>query len=70
MFGWVFAGHQVGAAVAAWGAGELRDITGTYRPAFIAAGIGCLIAAAGVTRIRRRGAPAVTLPSPSVQLVE
>ena len=70
VFGWVFAGHQVGAAVAAWGAGELRDITGTYRPAFIAAGIGCLIAAAGVTRIRRRGAPAVTLPSPSVQLVE
>jgi len=54
VYGWVFAGHQVGAAVAAWGAGELRDITGTYRPAFIAAGLCCMVAAVGVTRIKRR----------------
>ena len=26
VYGWVFAGHQMGAAVAAWGAGELRDV--------------------------------------------
>jgi predicted MFS family arabinose efflux permease len=53
VFGWVFAGHQLGAAVAAWGAGALREITGSYRSSFVIAGIGCVIAAAGVTRIRR-----------------
>lgn len=47
VYGWVFAGHQVGAAIAAWGAGHLRDVTGTYRPAFIVAGVGCVIAAYG-----------------------
>ena len=54
MYGWVFAGHQTGEAVAASGAGALRDVTGTYRPAFVAAGVCCLIAAAGVTQIRRQ----------------
>lgn len=52
VYGWVFAGHQVGAAVAAWGAGYLRDTTGTYRPAFIIAGIGCIAAAYGVSLMR------------------
>ena len=51
VYGWVFAGHQIGAALMAWGAGALRDSTGTYRPAWIIAGIGCLIAAAGTQRI-------------------
>ena len=60
----MFAGHQMGAAVAAWGAGELRDVTGSYRPAFVAAGICCLVAAAGVTRIRRRPAPRI-MPAPA-----
>ncbi len=51
VYGWVFAGHQVGAAVAAWGAGALHDVTDSYRPAFVLAGIACLMAAAGVMRI-------------------
>ena len=51
MYGWVFAGHQIGAALMAWGAGSIRDTTGSYRPAWIIAGIGCLIAAAGTQRI-------------------
>jgi hypothetical protein len=51
VYGWVFAGHQIGAALMAWGAGALRDGTGSYRPAWIIAGIGCLIAAAGTQRI-------------------
>jgi MFS family permease len=51
VYGWVFAGHQIGAALMAWGAGALRDTTGTYRPAWIVAGVGCLIAAAGTQRI-------------------
>ena len=52
MYGWVFAGHQVGGAIAAWGAGALHDATGTYRSSFIVAGACCLVAAAGVMRIR------------------
>lgn len=51
VYGWVFAGHQVGAAVAAFGAGYLRDVTGSYKSSFIISGTCCLIAAYGVTRI-------------------
>jgi predicted MFS family arabinose efflux permease len=54
VFGWVFAGHQIGGALAAWGAGALRDATGSYRTAFVLAGVCCLIAAVGVTRIAKR----------------
>jgi len=38
VFGWVFAGHQLGAAVAAYGAGKIRTLTLTYDPAVYAAG--------------------------------
>jgi predicted MFS family arabinose efflux permease len=45
VFGWVFASHQLGAAVAAAGAGWLRDLQGTYDLAFyLAAGL-CVLAA-------------------------
>ena len=53
VYGWVFAGHQVGGALAAWGSGVLHDSTGSYRPAFVVAGIACLVAALGVRGIRR-----------------
>ena len=52
VYGWVFAGHQVGGALAAWGAGALHDVTGGYRISFVIAGVCCLIAAAGVMKIR------------------
>ena len=45
VFGWVFASHQVGAAVAAVGAGWARDVTGTYDGAFLAAAGLCVVAA-------------------------
>jgi MFS family permease len=45
VFGWVFAGHQLGAACAAYGAGLTRTELGTYLPAFYAAGALCPIAA-------------------------
>ncbi|NUT37450.1 MAG: MFS transporter [Hamadaea sp.] len=45
VFGWVFASHQLGAAVAATGAGVLRDATGTYTMAWYAAGALCFVAA-------------------------
>ncbi len=46
VFGWVLTGHQIGAALAAFGAGYIRETTGTYSPAFIASGIAGILAAA------------------------
>lgn len=53
VFGWVFASHQLGAAVAAAGAGWIRDLQGNYDLAFyLAAGL-CLIAAGLCGAVRR-----------------
>ena len=46
VFGWIFAAHQAGASVAAYGSGASRDILLTYMPAFIIAGMACFLAAA------------------------
>ena len=48
-----FRRHQVGGALAALGAGAVRDITGTYLLAFIASGLACLVASLLVLRISR-----------------
>jgi MFS family permease len=48
---WIFAGHQVGGALAALGAGAVRDVTGTYLLAFITSGLACLVASLLVLRI-------------------
>lgn len=45
VFGWIFAGHQLGAGTAAFGAGLSRTIYATYLPAFFVAGGLCIIAA-------------------------
>jgi sugar phosphate permease len=45
VFGWIFAAHQVGAAIAAFGAGAIRDSTGSYGGAFWTAALLCLVAA-------------------------
>ena len=45
VFGWIFAGHQLGAGAAAFGAGLSRTMLATYLPAFFAAGVLCMIAA-------------------------
>jgi MFS family permease len=53
VFGWVFASHQLGAAVAAAGAGWIRDLQGEYDMAFyLAAGL-CVVAALMSLSIRR-----------------
>ena len=66
VYGWVFAGHQLGAAIAAWGAGVIRDATGSYTLAFSVAGVACLLAAFGCSQMTRprigRLAPVVTTP--------
>jgi predicted MFS family arabinose efflux permease len=45
VFGWIFAGHQLGAATAALGAGLSRTELATYLPAFMTAGLLCIVAA-------------------------
>ena len=45
VFGWVFTGHQLGAAAVAYGAGVARTEAGSYLPAFFASGLLCVIAA-------------------------
>ena len=62
VFGWVFASHQAGAAIAAVGAGAIRDTTGSYAGAFWAAAILCLIAAGLSIAIRPVSAAAETVP--------
>ena len=48
IFGWIFAAHHVAAGVMALGAGISRDILGAYDPAFLLAGVLCLLAALGL----------------------
>jgi MFS family permease len=50
---WIFAGHQVGGALAAFGAGAVRSATGDYLLAFVTSGVACLMAAAMVLRVTR-----------------
>ncbi|WP_229052138.1 MFS transporter [Aeromicrobium sp. Leaf350] len=67
VFGWVFAAHQIGAAVAAFAAGVVRDETGSYTIAWLGGSALCLVAAAlswvvgpaGTRAPRAEPAPAV-----------
>lgn len=51
VFGWVVVGHQIGAAVAAFGAGLVRQETGSYSPAFFAAGAFAVLASLAVLKL-------------------
>jgi MFS family permease len=53
VFGWIFAGHQLGAGFAAFGAGLSRTLLLSYLPAFFAAGALCIIASLIVLAIAR-----------------
>jgi sugar phosphate permease len=64
IFGWVFAGHQLGGAVAAYGAGLSRTLLLTYTPALYTAGAACVLAACAIFLIRRPGAPLRAAPGP------
>lgn len=62
-FGWIFFGHQVGAALASYVGGAVYDQTGAYNWAFISAGILGILAAGMVLAIREpeRPRPVITL---------
>jgi MFS family permease len=53
---WIFAAHQVGGALAAFGAGTVRSLSGSYLMAFIASGLACLMASMLVLRVTPRRA--------------
>ena len=53
VFGWVFASHQIGAAIAASAAGILRTEFGAYDVAWFAAAALCLLAAGMSIALRR-----------------
>ncbi len=65
VFGWVFAGHQIGAASAAFGAGLVRTEYSTYLPAFFVAGALCIVAALAVITVRRPSAHGIGIAAPA-----
>lgn len=54
VFGWIFAAHQIGSAVAAFAGGAVRSAYANYLPAFFVAGLLCLVAAVLVLLIGRQ----------------
>lgn len=66
VFGWVFASHQIGAALIATLAGATRDHLGSYDAAWYGAGALCLLAAFMsariVTNVRKGRRSAVLVP--------
>ncbi|MCV9946165.1 MULTISPECIES: MFS transporter [Rhizobium] len=62
VFGWVFAGHQLGAATAAYGAGLSRTELSSYLPAFFVAGAFCLLASILAITLKKSG---LSSPAPA-----
>ena len=59
VFGWIFAGHQLGAGLMAWATGVSRDVVGSYLPGFFAAGVLCLVAVLALWLLKGRSEPLV-----------
>ncbi|OZM56020.1 MFS transporter [Lottiidibacillus patelloidae] len=56
VYGWIFASHQVGGAVAAFAGGLFYKLFNSYTWAFILAGIFCLLASSFVLLIKKENA--------------
>ena len=65
VFGWIFAGHQIGAASAAFGAGLVRTEYSTYLPAFFVAGALCIIAALAVISVSKPSGAMIGAAAPA-----
>ena len=52
IFGWICFAHQIGAALASYGAGYLHDLFGNYTLAFMTSGLFALVATGLVVNIR------------------
>ncbi len=53
VFGWLFAGHQLGGGLAAWLAAWSRDASGSFQMSFMIGGITAIVAAFACLRIGR-----------------
>lgn len=56
VYGWVFASHMIGAAIAAAFAGAIRDVQGDYYIAWITAAVLCLVASVSVLALKPKAA--------------
>jgi hypothetical protein len=54
VFGWIVAGHQIGAATAAWMGGFVREVSGSYLMAFVLSGATGIVAAVIALMIKRQ----------------
>jgi sugar phosphate permease len=63
VFAWIFASHQLGGGVAAFGAGASETWLGSYTAAFVAGAALSLVASLIVLRIARPTPPAVLAPA-------
>ena len=54
VYGWIGASHQLGASLAAFGAGAIRTSLGDYRTAFWIAGALCVLAGLSFLTVGRR----------------
>ena len=59
IYGWIGASHQLGASMAAFGAGAIRTMLGDYQVAFWLAGLLCVIAGVSFLTIGRSLRPTV-----------
>ncbi len=66
VFGWIFASHQIGAALAAVAAGVIRDTFGTYTYAFWAGAALCALAAT-LSAFTPRSSPTKGSPRPATE---
>lgn len=64
VFGWIAAGHQLGAASAAFMGGYMREDTGSYLMAFVIAGFTGIIAAV-ISLMIKRNRVATAVPQPA-----
>ncbi len=53
VFAWIFAAHQLGVGIMAFGTGLSRDALGTYMPAFLLAAVLCIAAATAFIFVRK-----------------
>jgi predicted MFS family arabinose efflux permease len=64
VFGWIFAAHQLGAAVAAWAASAVRKAAESHEIALFGAGLLGVTAAFLALAIASRGRPAAAAAMP------
>ena len=64
IYGWIGACHQLGASMAAFGAGAIRTVAGGYELAFWIAGVLCVLAGTAFLTVGRRSFLGSAAPAP------